>query len=250
MKVRHYLLLIAAALLLAGSFFLPNAVAAITDSRRLNSFAMIDSQSISFETAPELDLPDRISLVASPNTETLPLKTGQVMGDEQARERAVSELGRLLRGSPLTFVFDGKVIDECSAAFMINSEDPSINLIIWELALTDRFGNNMTVIMDDETGVVLKIIFSWGWSKGSAIDTDGSKAMMSFGQSDEEFYDTALRMSEMMNEYYGMTVTLADYQYSGSLAYYRADMFGAGKVISMFGIVRSTGLTMNEKLLY
>ena len=248
MKLRHYLLLTAAALLLAGSFFLPNAVAAVTDSRRLNNYIMIDSQSISFETAPELDLPDRISLVASPDTETLPLKTGQVMDDPQARETAISELKKLLSGSPLTFVLEGKAITECSAAFMINSEDPSINMIIWELELTDRFGNAMTMIMDDETGVVLKIIFSWG--DESKNNDGGVRGAMSFGQSDEEFYDTVLLMAKAMAGYYGVPVTLADYQFSGSLAYYRADMFGSGKVISMFGIVRSTGLTMNEKLLY
>ena len=248
MKVKHYLLLIAAALLLAGSFFLPNAVAAITDSRRFDSFIMVDSQRISFETAPELDLPDRISLVASPNTETLPLKTGQEMNGAQARDKALDELERLLRDSPMEFVFSGKVIDECSAAFMINSEDPSISMIIWELEVSDRNGNSITAIMDDETGVMLKIIFSWG--SGSTDELSIQKEAMSFGHTDEEFYGTALKMAETMAEYYGLTVTLADYQFSGSLAYYRADVFGGGKVISMFGIVRSNGLTMNEKLLY
>lgn len=248
MKIRHYLLLTAAALLLLSSFFLPNAVAVVTDSRKLDNYVMIDSQSISFETAPELDLPDRISLVASPNTETLPLKTGQAMDDYLAREIAVRELESLLRGSPLTFAFDGKVVDECSAAFMIDTEDPSINMVVWELALTDRFGNTMAVALDDETGVVLKIIYSCG--NGNLSGIAGLKESLNFGQSDEEFYDTALRMTQTMAEYYGLPVTLADYQYSGSLAYYRADMFGGGKVISMFGIVRATSLTMNEKLLY
>lgn len=248
MKIRHYLLLTAAALLLAGSFFLPNAVAAVTDSRRLDNYVMIDSQSVSFETTPELDLPDRISLVARPNTETLPLKTGQAMDAEQARETAIYELEKLLRGSPLTFALEGKAIDECSAAFVINSEDPSINMIVWELELSDRSGNTMTVAIDDETGVVLKIIFGWGDESPGGYT--GSKAGMSFGQSDEEYYETALRMAKMMAEYYGLPVSLADYQFSGSLSYYRADLFGGGKVISMFGVVRSNGLTMNEKLMY
>ena len=248
MKLRHYLLLTAAAVLLAGSFFLPNAVAAVTDARRLDNYVMIDSQSISFETAPELDLPDRISLVASPDTETMPLKTGQIMDTPQARAAAINELERLLRGGPLVFVFDGKPINECSAAFVINAEDPSINMIIWELELSDRFGNSMAVTMDDETGIVLKIIYSCG--DGSENDTEGINGPFGFGRSDEEFYDTASRTSQMLADYYGLPVTLADYQFSGSLAYYRADMFGSGKVISMFGIVRSTGLTINEKLLY
>ena len=248
MKVRNYLLIAAAALLLAGSFFLPNTVAAVTDSRRLNNVVMIDSQSISFDTTPELDLPDRISLVASPNTETLPLKTGQALDGEQARGKAVGELERLLRGGPLEFSFDGRVISECAAAFMIDSEDPSINMIIWELELTDRFGNSMSVTMDDETGVVLKIIYSCGDRSVNGAGALPGEA--GFGYTDEEFNETALRMAEMMSGYYRLPVTLADYQFSGSLAYYRADMFGGGKVISMFGVVRSNGLTMNEKLLY
>ena len=248
MKIRYYLLLVAAAFIVAGSFFLPNAVAAITDSRMLDNYVMVDSQSISFEAAPDLDLLDRLSLVASPNTETLPLKTGQVMEAFQACDIAVLELMSLLRGGPIEFDFNGYSVDECSAAFIIDADDPSVNMIIWELELTDRDGNALTVTLDDESGTILKLIHRWGVALVGVPDV--SNKTNGFGNTDEEFYKTADLMSKAMSEYYGLPVTLADYQYSGSLAYYRADMFRGRQVISMFGVVRPSGLTMNEKLLY
>ena len=248
MKIRYYLLLVAAALIVVGSFFLPNAVAAITDSRRLDNYVMTDTQSISFDAAPDLDLLDRLSLVASPNTETMPLKTAQVMTISQAYEIAVKELKSLLRGSPIDFDFYAHSADECSAAFIIDADDPSVNMIIWELELTDLAGNILVVTMDDETGTILKLIYRWGETE---IDGPGfSNKEVGFGNTDKEFYDTVYRMSINMAEYYGLPVALADYQYSGSLAYYRADMYGGSQVISMFGVVRSTSLTMNEKLSY
>ena len=245
MKLRYYLLLTAAALVLIGSFFLPNAVAGITDSRRLDNLVMVDSQSVSFETAPELGLLERIALVASPNTEVLALKTGQAMGVETACDRAVKELERFFIGSP--FVFGMQVVEECQAAFVINSEDPSVNMIIWELAIIDTSGNAMNVTIDDETGAILKIIFRW--ANRSQIYPVGENSAMNNSPSDEELYSTALRMSEMMEAYYGLPVALADYQFSGSLAYYRVDISGDGKLIPMYGVVRSSSFTINEKLL-
>ena len=247
MKFRYYLLLTAAALLLVGSFFLPNTVAAITDSRRLDNFEMIDSQSISFDTAPELELTERIALVASPNTEILALKTGQAMNTEMAKERAVRELERFFSDERFAFAFDVQFVEECAAAFVIDLENPSVNLIIWEITMTDTYGNVANVTIDDETGAILKLILRWG--NKNNIFPDGINNATNSGQSDEEFNATALRISEMMAVYYGLPVTLADYQFSGSLAYYRADIFRDGAVIPMYGVVRESSFTMNEKIL-
>ena len=248
MKPKYILLLSAAALVLIGSFFLPTAVAGITDSRKLNNLITIDSQSISFNSAPELDIPERLALLASPATELLALKTGQVMSHVTVGDRVIAELGRFFRGGPFAFYYDKQIVEECAAAFLIDSENPSVNLIVWELTLSDSLGNSTNVIVDDETGTILKLIYRW--ESGSVLFPGGINNAPNPGLSDEELSAAALSLSEMMSNYYGAAVTLADYQFSGSLAYYRADMPNGAEVISMFGVMRSNSFTMNEKLLY
>lgn len=248
MRIKNFLLLAAAVMVLAGSFFLPNTVAGITDARRLDNYVTVDSQSVSFERAPELALPERIALVASPNTEKLALKTGQAMDYESACKKAAGELERFFNDGPFKFDFGRLAVEECGAAFVIDSGNPSVNLIVWELVISDSFGNTVTMSLDDETGSILKLIY-W-WESSENIYAGGLDNAISSIQADKAFNTTAIRISEMMASYYGLPVELADYQFSGSLAYYRADMLGGGEVISMFGVVRATSFTMNEKLLY
>ena len=243
MKFWHYLILIAAALFLAGSFFLPNAVAGVTDSRRLDNLVMIDSQSISFDSASALALPELLTLVANPKTEILPLKTGNIMDIDAAKDRANQELTRLFNNSAFRFDFDKYTVEDSSAALVIDATVPTSNVIIWELMLLDRSENTVIVTLDDETGLILKLIYRLG-NRDSSLTKAKSP-----GSTDDEFYSVARSLTEMMNEYYGLPVTLADYQLSGngSIAYYRADLFGGNRVIPMYGAVRATSFTMNER---
>jgi len=242
MKFWHYLILAAVALLLAGSFFLPNAVAGFTDSRRLDNLVMIDSVSISFDSTPELTLHERIALVASRNTEMLPLKTGNAMDFDAAKEATVSELTRFFRGSPFRFDTRGHVVEDGAAALVIDAAVPEFNLRIWEFILVDRAGNKVTVTIDDETGLILRMIYKLSDSGGSLTGDEPS------GSSNSVFHDSALKLTEMMKEYYGHNLTLADYHYSGNIAYYRADLFGGSRVIPMYGAVRAASFTIHERV--
>lgn len=251
MKIKNILPAAAGALALIGSFFLPNAVAAITDSRRLDNYAMVDSQRISFDATPELALPERIALVANPNAEFLALKTGQAMTFDIASERAVEALESFFSGGCFPFVFSAQVVKECVAMFAIDSENPSVNMIIWEMTMTDRYGNETALTIDDETGAILKIIY---WCVETISPFSGAPDDMHFpdnAEKPENSLDaTALRLSYLISAYYGelgLTAALADYQFSGSLAYYRADVSGEDEVIPMYGVVRATGFTMNER---
>jgi len=51
-----------------------------------------------------------------------------------------------------------------------------------------------------------------------------------------------------MTAYYGFDVELADYQFSGSLSYYKAEIIDGGLVVPMYGVVRATGFTINERV--
>jgi len=241
MKIWHYLLIVAAAMLLAGSFFLPNAVAGVTDSNRLDNLVMIDSQSISFDSTPELALPERLALIAKPNTEILPLTTGKVMDIDEAKEKAERELERFLGDSPIRFDFGEYSVTDAAAALVIDSNVPTLNMLFWELVLVDKSQNTVTVTLDDETGIIIKIIYRLG-NRDTLMTGTGSS-----GSHDEAFYATARSLTEMMKEYYGLGVTLADYHFNRSIAYYRADLFGGGRIIPLYGAVRATSFTMNER---
>ena len=244
MKLRRYLPLAAAALGLIGSFFLPSAVAGVMDARRLDNLIIIDSQSISFDAVPELSLPERIALVSSPNTEILPLVTGQVMEKETAEVRAARELARFFRGGPFELVTDESTVEAGSAAFVIDSEDPSTNMIIWEFKILDRHNNEATVTIDDETGMILKLIYQ----QGNSSEEPRMQANDSENGSNDRMHETVLQLSEIMTGYYGHPVDIGDYQDSVNLAYYRADLISSGPVVLMYGVVRAAGFTMNERL--
>jgi len=245
MNLKRYLTLGAASILLIGSFFLPNAAAGITDSRWINNLEMIDSQSISFEATPDLGLPDKIALIANSGTETMPLSTGNIMDEEIAGNRAILELTRFFKGSSYSFEFRTCTVTECAAAFAIDMATPSLNTIIWELTLSDAQDNQAMLTIDDETGVILKIIYR------QAAKNQNSNAANNASQaspSDLELRSGAMALSRLMRDYYNMQITLGDYHYNGALSYYRADLATTGKIIPMFGVVRVTGFTMNEKV--
>jgi len=244
MKIGRNIWLGVSALILLGSFFMPNAVARYTDSRRLDNLITLDAQTISYERVPELSLPERITIAASPNTEMLTLKTGQVMNIETAGNRAVRELSRFFRGGAFEFFTERCVIEDGAALFLIDTADPSVSMIIWEFTLYDSAGNEVTVTLDDDTGIILKLLYKTG-SRNSGVGASNSGFASA---TDSDLNAAALSLSEMMQIYFNTTIVLGDYEFSGSFAYYRADMTGSSSIIPMYGIVRANSFTMNERL--
>jgi len=245
MKIRRYLLFGAAALVLIASFLLPNAVAGITDSRRLDNLVLIDSQSVSFDSVPELSLPDRIALVANKNTELLAVTTSNTMNFGAAERRAVRELTRFFRDGPFELDCHELTVEEGAATLIIDTAVPTNNMIIWELTLVDPSDNSVTVTIDDEIGVILKIIYRRGRRSPDSADTGN---MTPPAPTDEELYSAALSLTKMMVDYYGLPIELADYEFSGSVSFYKAYLSGGGEVIPMFGVVRANSFTMNERV--
>ena len=242
MKFWHYLLLIAAIGLLAFFFFLPNAVAGVTDSRRFDNLVMIDSQSVSFDTAAELSVTERIALAANKKTEILPLNTGNVMNDAAAKDRVIDELKRFFNDRIIKFDFDEYNVEENAAMLVIDATVPTLNMIVWEFVLVDRSENTITVTLDDETGTILRLIFKLG-SKNDFITDPGTSS-----SSEDALFSVAHGLTEMMKDYYGLQITLADYTYRNRMIYYRADLPGRNIVIPMYGAVKATSFTINERV--
>lgn len=238
MNIKRNLVLIAAALLLVCGFFLPNAVASVTDSGRLGNITMIDSESVTFDPTPTLSLPERIALMANPNAELIGWKSGNVMDELAAERKAMLELNKFLHDGPFSFDFRGYTTQESSAIFIIDSETPTASMVVWELTIADTAESTVTVTIDDETGVILKIILK----QARRVEDAGSAA-----DAPEELYVDASRLVEKMAEYYGLQIILGDYAAGNNGSYYRADVLMHGADITMFGVVRATGFTMNER---
>ena len=243
-NIKRNLVLSAMALLLVGSFLLPNAVAGITDSSRLNNITTIDSQSIVVDSTPALSLPERIALTANPNAELLAWRSGNNMDAEAAERRAVLELARFLRGGSFVFDFHNCSVDESSAVFIIDPEIPTLSMVVWELTLVDAGENTAILTIDDETGVILKIIYKQARQNGNGTGAGSAPVVSS---TDENLHAAALELIGLMEEYYHLTIILADYYFRSSLSYYRADIPGHNPVVRMFGVVRATSFTMNER---
>jgi len=244
MKLRHYLSLGIAALILIGSFFLPNAVATITDARRIDHLVFADSEQINFDTAPDLSLIERIALAGNANTEILPMSTGNVLNSETAAQAAMRETSRFFSGGAFAFYYDELTADEGIVSLIIDIPIPARYILVWQFDITDVAGNSVTVTIDDETGIIVRLVYRMGSRDESLIDL-GQRAT-----NDELFYTAARRLADMMAVYYGHDVILADYQFSGSgnLSYYRADISDAGQIVPMYGVVRRASFSLNERV--
>ena len=242
MKFLRYILLITAALLLLGFFFMPNVVAEVSDSRSLGNLVMIDSQRISFDSASELSLPERIALAANPKAGILHVETGNSMDGVTAKERVGLELSQFFKGSPFQFDFNEYDAEESATMLIVDADLPSLNLIVWEFVIIDRADNKITVTLDDETGLILRLIYRLGNQDDTLIGEEEA------GSTDDEFYAVTQRLVEMVKDYYKLPITLADYQFRGRIAFYRADIFSGGRAIPMYGAVRPTSFTMNERV--
>jgi len=246
MKLSRGLVLGAAVLALLGCFFLPNVVAGITDSRRLDSLSTIDSQRVSFDSVPELSLRERIILASSSNTEVAVLRTGNVMDVTTANEVSIRELISFFHEvGPSVFDFERCKVDEATALLVIDSLIPSLYMIIWEFVFSDPYGASISVALDDETGVILRMVYKRG--SGNPLFEGVYPAVLP-EPSDEVFYAAVLHLTELMTEYYGLPVVLADYDYGGTVAYYRADILFGDVAVHTYGVVRISDYTINERV--
>ena len=243
--IPRFLPWIAVAVGLVGSFFLPNATANVMDSRMLNNLIIIEAESISFETELEMSLPDRIALLSSPNSEVLSIASGNVMNMESAKTRTISELAKFFSDNQFEFETDGCTAEDGNTVFVIESNNPAVNLIIWEFRILDRNANEVTVTLDDETGTILKLIYQ---QRSNAHNQDSNPREENTISARYDMYTAAQQLSDMMTEYYGIPVRLGDYQLGSNIAYYRADMYDRGIVVPMYGVVRASSFTINERL--
>jgi len=242
MKPRHYVALIIAALVVIASFFMPNAVAHITDMRRLDNLTRVDSEFIRLEAAPYLTISERLALAGNSNTNTMPLTTGLTMDSVEASAVARREITRFFSGGGFTLNYMTSTISDGIASFIIDRDQPSLYMIIWEFEMVDDLGNSVIAIIDDATGIIMRLIYRQGNGGRNLIDVPENTS------TDEMLFIAARALAYMMNRYYELYVILADYNFATTLAFYRADVTEGSNVIPLYGVVRASSFTMNERV--
>ena len=244
-KIKPYLPAISVVFGLALSFFMPNVTAYIMDFGTLDNIAVFETQSISFDLELKLSLPERVALAASPSAEMLSLATGQALNTETAKTRAIRELEKFFSEGDFEFDTSDCMAEDAAPMFIIESENPAINMIVWEFRIFDKNFNEVIATIDDETGTMLKLIYQRSRYTGNSDNT--AVAETNARLSVDEMYDASQKLTDMMTEYYGVPVRLGDYQFGTNMVYYRGDMYGRGLVIPMYGVVRNNSFSINEK---
>ncbi len=145
----------AAALILAGGFFLPSFITGLKDRQTIEEYTVADSSSISFETKSELGILDRLRMITSVGS--IPLENGDKLKSDTAYQCALTELARLNAGGWMAFDFESCRMYGYYISFYVDSIDPAKNMIVWHLNLGDEAGRAIYAAVDDETAILLSL---------------------------------------------------------------------------------------------
>lgn len=143
------------ALILAGSFFLPMYITGLKDKTTLGHVDVRNTQSVSFETKPELGIIDRLRMKNSSGS--LMLYNGKNMDAQEACQDVLTELGKFNSNALFDIDLQSCAMTYSSVEFLIDSSDPAKNVIVWNISLEDQSGNMVTASVDDETGILLSV---------------------------------------------------------------------------------------------
>ena len=147
--------LLAAALILAVSFFLPTYISVLRDRQSLDILSVAEGMSAGFQTSSKLTMPDRLSLINSAGN--MELANGKNLDSETAYQRALDELRSFNSSGFMAFDFNSWQLLKCGVSFYIDSENPSKNLIVWYIVIEDTLSHSIEALVDDETGKLLSV---------------------------------------------------------------------------------------------
>ncbi len=144
-------------LILTGGFFLPTLVLKYKDRQTIGELKITDGSSVSYETKSELKTIDRLNIIT--NGGMLEVDNGKNMNADKAFQSALTELA----------IFEDKGVLEVDRAtsrlmrydvmFLIDSADPSKNMIVWYIFIQDEI-RDIHVAVDDETGILLTLDYN------------------------------------------------------------------------------------------
>ena len=214
-------------------------MAGIQDTQTIGKLDVKDSSSMSIETNPEMTLPERLNLISISNSLSVPVKNGKKLNNDTALDRAVSELKSFSGEDGFGFAFTDITVDRMEALLIIDSDDPSVNMLAWRFILTDSSLKTITLVIDDATGTIIQLICKLNLSSLVASGKDSGVPA--------KFRQTAQQLCQLMTDYYGITVTLSEYELLGSLGFYKAELWEGGAATPMFGIIQNDGFSINDR---
>ena len=225
--------------IMAACFFLPDTVAGIQDTQAIGKLNIEDSNSISVETNPEMTLSERLTLISISNSLSVPVKNGKKLNIVTSFDRVVADLKSVFVEDGLGFDFDKVTVDLQETLLIIDADDPSINMLVWRFVLQSPSGETITLVMDDETGTILQLIYKF--NQNSLIVSDKRPNLSA------EFNEIGITLSQLLTDYYGVTVTLSEFELLGSLGFYKAELWESGLAIPMFGIIQNGSISINDR---
>jgi hypothetical protein len=148
---------IVTALILVGGFFLPSYISGMKDRQTMDRLSVIDSQAVSVEAKSTLSIAERLQLRVS--AASVYLDNGKNMDSQTAYSQAVTELDKFSSLMGLDYKSDTFQLDNSHVEFLVDSADPSKNLVVWNIAVSNDDGCGFIASVDDETGKLLSIYY-------------------------------------------------------------------------------------------
>lgn len=149
---------LAAVLLMVGGFLLPSIVSGIRDRQTLNKIDTIASETVNFDVQARLSLIEKITMNRY-SYDGIYLETGRYLDIDSAIRRGLSELSYFLAPFQMDFNTASCTTESCEPVFILNSSDPSKNMIVWQLGITDSAGAFVSLTLDDESGKLLSLAY-------------------------------------------------------------------------------------------
>ncbi len=159
---RTGIIVLLVAVLVVG-FLLPTIVGTVQENQSNETRQVVQANSVQLEMSSALTVLQKLRIVAEETSSSVEVDTAPNMEAEQALDTLLEGLQELfdmnLMGIPLTV--DG--FSEVSHQIIIKMSGED-SLIYWEFWLADMDGNQITAALDDDTGLILSIHYTFNQS--------------------------------------------------------------------------------------
>lgn len=222
------------ALTLAGCFFLPSFMSRLKDKQTVGMLSITDSRGVSFETKFQLQMIDRLKMTA--NVDHIRLDNGKNMDVDAAFQAALSELGKFNSEDIMALDLAACRLSKHSVNFLIDSADPSKNLIIWSLYIQD---DTHTVIaaIDDETGKILSLQYD------VSLIAYKKEMLPSAAPGMAKPFDTEI-IGQTLADYYELTLVRAELLKSDRYLNVMCELSDGQNTVALYVIITGTGFSV------
>jgi hypothetical protein len=233
------------ALILAGGFFLPTFALQYKDRQTIGELKITDGSGVSYETKSELKTIDRLKLFT--NAGMVGLDNGKNMDADKAFQSALTELGKLADMGVVELDRESCRLGKYGVVFLIDSADPSKNMIAWNLFIEDE-SRFIGVVIDDETGMLLALDYNMNdlaYKKGTTIITPSVFALESTAGPSSEGATVMELIGQALADYYGLTFVSSEPQKTDYYARYTFELSDGQESVLLSVTFTYTGFSVS-----